>query len=194
MKFKIIIIITLIFLICLLILRQVPYCAMRGFCQGMGMYYQVVTLQNFAKEHNKMFFPKLYKSEVEKYMQTAIPTAEKGMDKTISEANELYNDYLKNTAKRHSVSEYSEKFYDFESELDTYEFQVYVEIFDITDKYLLIPFGGLPTDSSGAFADIFYPYFKKYNVDYSGLIEFDTYYDKKQKELNKIKEKFDNLN
>ena len=52
--------IIIISIICLLLvvlffIRQIPRCAMRGFCQGMEVYYKVVDLQDYAKRHNKMF-------------------------------------------------------------------------------------------------------------------------------------------
>lgn len=192
MRLKLIILISLISLLigCLIFLRTLPRLVMEGHFQS--LCYKVIDVQNFAKIHNKMFFPQLFKREVENYMTKSIPQAQKEMDEVIEEANELYSDFLKNPAKELSRKDYEIKFDNYERALDSCEFGVYVGILHITDKYLLIPFGGLPTDWSGTIAEVFMPYFEEYNINYSNLRELGNYLDQKQTELNKINDKIRN--
>ena len=189
MKNKLIIISILVFLFfgSFVFLRQLPHIVMSGHMQF--LYHQITDLQEYAKKHNCMFFPGHYKSEVETYLAAEVPRAKKEMDEIIKEADRLYEDFLKNPSKKLSLQDYGEKLNDYERALESLEFSVYVDILHITDKYLLIPFGGYPTDWSGALAECFYPYFKKYNVDDSQLVELGNYLEQKQNELNKISKK-----
>ncbi len=189
MKNKLTIISILVFLFfgSVVFLRQIPHIVMNGHLQF--LYYRITNLQEYAKTHNCMFFPQHYKSEVETYLSVEVPKSKKEMDKIIKEADGLYENFLKNSSKKLSLQDYGQQLNDYESALDSVEFKVYADILDITDKYLLIPFGGYPTDWSGALAKCFYPYFEKYNVDDSQLIELGNYIEQKQNELNKISKK-----
>ena len=184
---------TIIVLFCcgLLLVRQVQNYVMNGHWQF--LYYHVVNIQDFSKKHNYLFFPKLYKSEVEKYLSFAIPQAKKDMDTVLIKANKLYDDYTNKPSKNLSSEVLSDKLYESELQLKLeIELKIYIDLLKITDKYLLIPFGPLPTDWIGNWAECFMPYFEKYNIDDSGLIELGNYLDIKLKELNMIEEKFNN--
>ena len=193
MKNKVIIIPTIIVLFFggIFFLRQVPNYVMSGHWQF--LYYRIIDLQSFAKKHNYMFFPKLYKSEAEAYLSVAVPQAKKDMDKVIIEAYELYKDYVNNQSPKMSTEEYKNKLNELELQLNLeIGLKVYIDLLKITDKYLLIPFGLLPTDWSGNWAECFMPYFEKYDVDKSELVELENFLELKQQELNIIRNKFDN--
>ena len=193
MKNKVIIILTIIVLFCggIFFLRQVPSYVMSGHWQF--LYYQIIDLQSFAKKHNHMFLPKLYKSEAEAYLSVAVPQAKRDMDKVLIEVDRLYQDYVNNQSKQKSSEYYGIKLNEFELQLNLeIGLKVYIDLLKITDKYLLIPFGLLPTDWSGNWAECFMPYFEKYDVDKSELVELENYLEIKLQELNIIRNKFDN--
>ena len=193
MQNKVIIILPIIVLFCggIFFLRQVPSYVMSGHWQF--LYYQIIDLQSFAKKHNHMFLPKLYKSEAEAYLSVAVPQAKKDMDKVLIEVDRLYQDYVNNQSKQKSSEYYGIKLNEFELQLNfEIGLKVYIDLLKITDKYLLIPFGSLPTDWSGNWAECFMPYFEKYGVDRSELVELENYLEIKLQELNIIRNKFDN--
>ena len=181
---------TLIFLVLLLalgsflFLRSIP---LRMSSRPLKVTYDVaIKMQDFANQHNHLFFHKRYKAEIEEYISSAVPKAEKEMDEIVLEAEKYCNDYKNNPDKEKLKEEFENKLYDYERSLDSPDFWLYVGLSEIQDKYLLIPFGGLPTDWSGSYADILLPYFNKYKIDYSGLIAFGKYYNKKLEELRKL--------
>lgn len=188
-KMIIAVIFTILVISCYIFIRLLPTYFIHK--QIHWTYVSAIRLQEFAGKHNIMFFPKLYKSNIEKYLETAVPAAEKEMDKVIIKASAIYDDYIKNPSKELSLQDHKIKVGNYEDVIDYIELEVYIGALKITDNYLLIPFGALPTCYSDIWASAFLPYMKKYNADYSKLVELGNYLLKKQEELQQIIEKLD---
>ena len=190
MKIKITIIILLVLLGCYLFLRALPTYFIHKPIHS--TYMSAIKLQEFAGKHNVLFFPTLYKYEVEKYLSVEVPKIEKQMDIEVENAYKIYADFISNPSKQLSSQDYKNQISSFSEYLNYIELDAYIGVLKITDKHLLIPFGALPTCFSDIWASAFMPYIEKYNVDYSKLVELGKHLDKKQNEINSLMEKIEN--
>lgn len=158
------------------------------------LYNAAIKLQDFALKHNMMIFPSIYKSEIEKHFEKSLPEGKKQADEVMLKVQEYHNKFMAKNNKILLRQDYLNKMDDYEIELEGILFDVYAEALKITDKYLLIPIGGLPTSYYDVIENAFYPYSRKYNVNLSKAIELDNYVFSKQDEIEKYIHKVSNIN
>lgn len=146
-------------------------------------------VQAFAEKHNKLFFPQRYKNKIEQYMNNEIPNVTNKIDNIMKDFKNYHKDCQENPSAFLSKDEYCNKINEYEIELDTLQFHLYVDLSKITDEYLLIPIGNIPTDNSIPYDEILSSYFAKYKIDDSKLKTFNLYVYEQNNELNNCRKK-----
>ncbi len=146
-------------------------------------------VQAFAEKHNKLFFPQRYKNKIEQYMNNEIPNATNKIDNVMKDFKNYHKEYIQKPVIYSSKEEYCNKINEYEIELDTLHFYLYVDLSKITDEYLLIPIGNIPTDNSIPYDEILSFYFAKYKIDDNKLKTFNLHVYEQNNELNNCRKK-----
>ena len=151
----------------------------------LNFYDMALVVQDFASKHNKLFFPKLYKKQIEDYLNRETENKIKELDKNANEAKAYHMAFLKNPNRKLMFDEYSNKMEEYSQGISSVDLDFAYELSKIEDRFLLIPIGALPTDWGGAYLDVLLPYFQKYKVDDSKLHDYYEYSIKKENEIEK---------
>ena len=177
-------------LILLTVLGPSGFFFLRGFPSKMItskiplLYYAACTMQGFALEHNTLFFPERYKTEIEDFMLTKVPEAQENIDKIMFEMNEYYENFVNdNTTEKF----FFDKMDDFERALDSEEYSIYSDLSDITDKYLLLQIGELPSNWADVISDYLSPYFERSEVNTADLKKLNEYLEQKKQILKEYR-------
>lgn len=127
-----------------------------------------------------------YKAEMEQTIKVEVPKALKEVDKIFEEYQEKYIEALNNSELRDNI--------DGENPLDTPEFLLYVELINITNKYVPIKNDVPPTGWSGALYDFLYPYFQDNNVQLTEINMLSDYAGKKSKIIETLFQSLQSIN
>lgn len=120
-----------------------------------------------------------YKTEVESFFNKEIPGIKKSINSTYINAKNLHSSYRANTNKM----VFTNKLYDYMNDINSEELYLYIEIADITNKYVNVENEKPATDFIGDWYDFITPYLNQCNISTKPLIEVS---DVSGKALNNI--------
>ena len=125
-----------------------------------------------------------YKAEIEKYAASRLPEIKRETDKEFRQAQFMHNLYL---IYKHSIdiSKYSDKLYDHINNINTLELYFYLDIVDITEKYVKIKQNMPATDSTGDLYAFVLPYLQQGKVNMNNIDEVFFYTGEKTDKIYK---------
>lgn len=107
-------------------------------------------------------------------------------------ATNLFNSYSLNKNNMKRNFEYINKLENWESDLNTLEFDLYVKLIDITDKYKNISNDVPATGHAGELCIFIYPYLKKNDINLEQLEKFSNNLDNTANQIENYKQQINN--
>ncbi len=137
----------------------------------------------FQKEQRKK-----YQTEIQALIEQKVVSGKEGIDKIYSEASKLYQNYSQNKNLMKQNYNYTEKLNELARSTKSFEFGLYLDLIDATDKYVSLKDKIPATDDSTTLLIFIYPYLKNNKIKNKDLInELSHYADNKAIEIDKLR-------
>lgn len=137
----------------------------------------------FPKEQRKK-----YQTEIQSLIEQEVVSGKENTDKIYNKALSLYQNYLQNKNLMKRNYEYTNKLNELARSTESFDFRLYIDLIDATDKYVSISKDVPATDDSTTLLNFVYPYLKNNKIKNGDLtVELSNYASGKAIEIDKLR-------